>query len=67
MTQELLSAPRRTTFLDIQNAAARAGFSERHFRKMIESDKIPIIQIGKKFFILGADFEKWEATKKSKK
>jgi len=54
-------------FLDIPTAAELAGFSIRHFRRIIEEDRIPIIQIGRKFFILGRDFSTWETTKKSRK
>jgi hypothetical protein len=53
-------------FLDIPNAAGLAGFSVRHFRRIIEEEQIRIVQIGRKFFILGADFERWQAQKKSK-
>src|SRR5687767_14798702 len=54
----------KRTFLDIPNAAELAGFSVRHFRRIIEEERIRIVQIGRKFFILGADFERWQATKK---
>jgi hypothetical protein len=50
-------------FLDIPNAAGLAGFSVRHFRRIIEEEQIRIVQIGRKFFILGADFERWKAEK----
>jgi hypothetical protein len=55
-------------FLDIPipNAAGLAGFSVRHFRRIIEEEQIRIVQIGRKFFILGSDFERWQAQKKSK-
>jgi hypothetical protein len=53
-------------FLDIPTAAEMAGFSIRHFRRIIEEDNIPIVQIGRKFFILGRDFTNWESQKKSK-
>jgi len=56
----------KRTFLDIPNAAGLAGFSVRHFRRIIEEERIRIVQIGRKFFILGADFERWQATKKRK-
>ena len=56
----------KRTFLDIPNAAGLAGFSVRHFRRIIEEERIRIVQIGRKFFILGADFERWQATKKPK-
>jgi hypothetical protein len=44
-----------------------AGFSLRHFRRIIEEDQIPIVQIGRKFFILGRDFSTWQAGKKVKR
>ena len=56
----------KRTFLDIPNAAGLAGFSVRHFRIIIEEERIRIVQIGRKFFILGADFERWQAGKKVK-
>jgi hypothetical protein len=61
------SQPRTKTFLDIPTAAEMAGFSIRHFRRIIEEDRIPIIQIGRKFFILGRDFSNWETSKKPKR
>jgi hypothetical protein len=54
-------------FLDVPTAAEMAGFSIRHFRRIIEEDQIPIMQIGRKFFILGRDFDNWESTRRSKK
>jgi hypothetical protein len=59
------AAPRRL-FLDIPNAAQLAGFSVRHFRRIIEDQQIKIVQIGRKFFILGADFERWQLTNRRK-
>jgi excisionase family DNA binding protein len=56
----------KRTFLDIPNAAELAGFSVRHFRRIIEDERIRIVQIGRKFFILGADFERWQSAKKPK-
>jgi hypothetical protein len=53
-------------FLDIPNAAGMAGFSVRHFRRIIEEERIRIVQIGRKFFILGADFERWQTEKRLK-
>jgi hypothetical protein len=54
-------------FLDIPTAAEMAGFSLRHFRRIIEEDNIPIVQIGRKFFILGKDFSNWQAGKRVRK
>ncbi len=56
----------KRTFLDIPNAAELAGFSVRHFRRIIEEEQIRIVQIGRKFFILGADFERWQSSKRVK-
>jgi len=53
-------------FLDIPTAAGMAGFSLRHFRRIIEEDRIPIVQIGRKFFILGRDFTSWKSTRGSR-
>jgi len=59
--------PRTKMFLDIPTAAEMAGFSIRHFRRIIEEDRIPIVQIGRKFFILGRDFSNWESSQKMKR
>jgi hypothetical protein len=48
-------------FWDIPSLALRAGFSVRHFRRIIEEDRIPVLRIGRKFFILTSDFEKWKS------
>ena len=56
--------PRIKMFLDVPTAAELAGFSIRHFRRIIEEDRIPIVQIGRKFFILGRDFTSWASDKK---
>ncbi len=49
--------------LDIQSAAYLAGFSPRHFRKVIEEDHIPVMYVGKKLFIVAQDLEEWKETK----
>jgi len=59
--------PKVKMFLDIPTAAEMAGFSLRHFRRIIEEDQIPVIQIGRKFFILGRDFSTWKAGQKPKR
>jgi len=63
------TAQRKTqrNFLDIPTAAFEAGYSPRHFRRIIEEDRIPIVQIGRKFFILGRDFSNWESSQKMKR
>ena len=67
LTETATANPARTKmFLDIPTAAELAGFSIRHFRRIIEEERIRIVQIGRKFFILGADFERWQATKRRK-
>ena len=68
LTQTTTTTQLRTKmFLDIPTAAEMAGFSIRHFRRIIEEDHIPIVQIGRKFFILGRDFSTWESSKKKKR
>ena len=55
------------TFLDVPTAAKMAGFSIRHFRRIIEEDDIPIMQIGRKFFIVAARFEEWRENEGQKR
>ena len=59
------TAQRKTqrNFLDIPTAAFEAGYSPRHFRRIIEEDRIPVLQIGRKFFIVSRDLEAWKSTK----
>ena len=44
-------------FLNIPDAAKQTGYSSRHFRRIIEENRIPVLQIGRKFFILSRDLE----------
>ena len=60
MTQQAQTLSTTRTFLDVPTAARLAGFSIRHFRRIIEEDGIPIMQIGRKFFIVAARFEEWQ-------
>ena len=55
--------PRTKMFLDIPTAAELAGFSIRHFRRIIEEDRIPVMQIGRKYFIVTRDLEAWKSTR----
>jgi len=67
LSQSTVAAPQKPKmFIDIPTAAGMAGFSLRHFRRLIEEDQIPIVQINRKFFILSRDFNSWEATRKGK-
>ena len=60
MAQQATTETRTRTFMDVPTAARMAGFSIRHFRRIIEQDEIPIMQIGRKFFIVAARFEEWQ-------
>jgi len=53
--------------MDVSTAARMAGFSIRHFRRIIEKDDIPIMQIGRKFFIVTANFEEWRTAEGHKR
>ncbi len=50
-------------FLDLSTASSLAGFSSRHFRRIIEEEKIRTMSVGRKFFVLGSDFERWNSTR----
>ena len=54
-------------FIDLPTAAALAGFSNRHFRRIIEEKKIRTMRVGRKFFILGSDFTHWNASRSEHK
>ncbi len=58
------AAQRKTQMhlLDIPSAAFRAGYSSRHFRRIIEEDHIPVMQIGQKHFVTVTDLETWKST-----
>ncbi len=62
MAQQAATETRKRTFMDVPTAARLAGFSIRHFRRIIEEDEIPIMQIGRKFFIVAARFENGRPT-----
>ena len=49
--------------LDLPTAAFQAGYSLRHFRKIIEEDRIPVMQIGRKVYIVGRDLDEWKSTR----
>jgi hypothetical protein len=49
--------------LDIPSAAYLAGFNSRHFRRIIEEDRIPVKQVGGKNVIVARDLEEWKATR----
>ena len=46
-------------FLDLAKAANVAGFSLAHFRRIVRAERIQVVQIGRKYFILRADLERW--------
>jgi hypothetical protein len=49
--------------IDLPSAALLAGYSSRQFRKIIEEDNIPVVQIGNRSFIEASDLEEWKATR----
>ena len=63
MSNQVSTQTRPKKILDIPTAAEFAGFSSRHFRRIIEEDHIPVMQIGEKMFIDARDFEDWKATR----
>ena len=63
MSAQAVQRKTQRNFLDIPTAAYEAGYSSRHFRRIIEEDRIPVLQIGRKFFIVSRDLEAWKTTK----
>lgn len=62
MKQQAVQRNTGRHLLDIQSAAFQAGYSPRHFRRIIEEDHIPVILIGQKYFITVEDLETWKST-----
>ena len=63
MSTQAVQRKTQRNFLDIPSAAFQAGYSPRHFRRIIEEDRIPVMQIGRKFFIVARDLEAWKSTR----
>jgi hypothetical protein len=63
MSTSTVQRKTQRNFLDIPSAAFQAGYSSRHFRRIIEEDHIPVMQIGRKFFIIARDLETWKSTR----
>ncbi len=63
MSENTVQRKTHRNFLDIPSAAFQAGYSPRHFRRIIEEDRIPVMQIGRKFFIVSRDLEQWKSTR----
>ena len=62
MNQQAVQRNTRKHLLDVSSAAFQAGYSTRHFRRIIEEDHIPVRLIGQKYFITVADLETWKST-----
>ena|ERR1700733_13250364 len=63
MNTQAVQRKTQRNFLDIPSAAFQAGYSSRHFRRIIEEDRIPVMQIGRKYFIVTRDLEAWKSTR----
>ena len=62
-TQNGTQSSQDKMFLDLSTAASMAGFSSRHFRRIVEEEKIRTMRVGRKFFVLGSDFNSWNSTR----
>ncbi len=63
MGSQVGTQTRMKNILDLPTAAEFAGFSSRHFRKIIEEDRIPVRKIGNRLFIVRSDFDNWKSTR----
>ena len=63
MSADAVQSKKTKNFLDIPSAAYQAGYSPRHFRRIIEEDRIPVMQIGRKYFIVTRDLEAGKSTR----
>ena len=62
MSPQAMQRKTHKQLLDIPSAAFQAGYSSRHFRRIIEEDHIPVIQIGQKYFVSASALETWKST-----
>lgn len=58
--------PRKSTFTDFVDAAKRAGYSTRHFRRLADEGQIRFIRIGRKFWVRTSDLDEWIAARRAK-
>ncbi len=65
-TEEDAKTQSKFKCLDIPTAAEDVGYSVRHFRRILVDDGIPILQIGRKFFVLDSDLQQWKDARKAK-
>lgn len=64
---QLLNQPEQQDGLvRIAASAEFAGFSVRHFRRILESEKIPVAVIGRAFFVRKSDLQIWRDNYNSK-
>src|SRR5437867_2137818 len=63
MSTQTMQRKTHKRLLDIASAAFQAGYSSRHFRRIIEEDHIPVMQVGQKYFITARDLETWKSTR----
>ena len=61
MNLNVITRKTQTQLLDIPSAAYQAGYSTRHFRRIIEEDHIPVLRIGHKDFITANALNSWNA------
>ena len=55
--QAVLQVYAMKTFLTITEAAKEAGYSLRHMRRILEEEHVPVVKIGRKFFLQRSTFE----------
>jgi hypothetical protein len=57
--------PSQKMFLEMSAAAAAAGFSLRHFRRILQHTGIRRIKIGRRFFVIVEDLQRWKDAQRS--
>src|SRR5260370_25529121 len=63
MSPQAVQRKTHRRLLDIPSAAFQAGYTTRHFRRIIEEDHIPIVRIGRRDFIAASNLETWKSTR----
>ena len=67
MSEQTFQRRNQKNFLDIPSAALQVGYTPRHFHRIIEEDHVPVIQIGRKYFIETRALEAWKSTRREER
>lgn len=57
---------RNRIFMELDTAALVMGVSKRHIRRVVATEGIPVMRLGRKSILLTNDLVKWEKRRKAR-